>query len=240
MQDNLVTAQALQSLGVKSGYLNAVTENIVTVAVDDDHGFSEDAEEKLLQEPAKLQNEAYSVPRYLILLYKHRMTVLMPACIANLVSVIVGLALGDIIWIMALVVCLPTLIALWAHWRCLTSEGAAYPVKCLIAFAVYFVCVFSINLCNMLFSPARWRSFLGKWVYSVQAVPFIFLGVAGFLIFSRQLAQHCANRIINRKHTNNTKFMVALFTAFFLLNFYLMLDATGTFGGTSDFLVIVL
>jgi hypothetical protein len=239
LQENLATALALQSLGVKSGYLNAVTENCVTVAVDDDHGYSEDAQEKLLQEPAQLQNEAYSVPRYLILLYKHRMTVLMPAFLANLVSVIVGLALGDIIWIMALVVCLPAIIALLAHWKCLTSEGAAYPVKCLIVFAVYFVSVFSISLCNMLFSPARWRTHLRKWVYSVQAVPLILTGAAGFLMSSRQLIWHCANRI-NKKDRNNRNFVVALFTALFLLIFYLVLDATGTFDGTSDFLVIFL
>lgn len=239
MQENLVTAQALQSLGVKAGYLNVVTENFVTVAVDDDHGCSEDAEEKLLQEPPQLHNEAYSISRSVILLYKHRMTVLMPACLANLVSVIVGLALGDIIWMMALVVCLPAFIALLAHWRCLTSEGAAYPVKCLIVFAVYFVSVFSISLCNMLFSPARWTSYLGKWVYSVQAAWLM----APPLVFVYPLMQYCVLRFgINRNNViiRNEKKIVVCYTILFLIGFFVVLNATGTFDDTSLFLVNVL
>jgi hypothetical protein len=242
LQDNVATEHALRALGVQSGYLNSEMENCVTVAEDVGHGHQsipvsterEDVQEQLLQS-TQLQNEACSVSHSLVLLYRHRMTILMPAFIAMVAFGVTGLALGDTIPIMALVVCLPTIIAFLAHWKCLTSDGAAYPAKWIISFAVYFVCVFSISLCNLLLSPARFLHPLGKWVYSFQAAWAIFGGVT---IISLLLYRFNQTYLSFKKPTFLFKFFLCCGAAFFIFWIVWVLFGTYTFVSSREFLVI--
>jgi hypothetical protein len=110
--------------------------------------------------------------------------ILLATFLSTLTSVAVGLALGGVISIMILVVCLPTLIAFLAHWKFMTSNGSAYPVNWRIGFAVYFAAVFSLSMGFMLGSPiARALNDIGARTFSVQAAIMIFGVTVPFLFF---------------------------------------------------------
>ncbi len=242
LQDNVATEHVLRALGVQSGYLNSVMENCETVAEDDGHGHQsipvsterENVQQQLLQS-TQLQNEACSVSRSLVLLYRHRMTKVMPAFITMVAFGVTGLALGDTIPIMALVVCLPTIIAFLAHWKCLTSDGASYPAKWIISFAVYFVCVFSISLCNLHLSPARFLHPLGKWVFSFQAAWAIF---GGIFIISLLLYRFNETYLSFMKPTFLFKFFLCCVAAIYIFWILVILLGTSTFVSSREFLVI--
>lgn len=91
-------------------------------------------------------------------LYRHRKTIVFPSFVSGLISVIIGLVLGDIISIMILVACLPMLIAFLAHWKCLTFYGEIYPVSYRIGFAVVFALTFSVSLGTMLSDQVKLRN----------------------------------------------------------------------------------
>jgi hypothetical protein len=109
---------------------------------------------------------------------------LLASLLSTLTSVAVGLALGGAISIMILVVCLPTLIAFLAHWKCMTSDGSAYLVNWRIGFAVFFAAVFSLSMGFMLGSPiARALNDIGARTFSVQAAIMIFGVTVPFLFY---------------------------------------------------------
>ena len=75
--------------------------------------------------------------RFVIACIYRQWKILLLSFFTSLTSVVVGLVLGGIISIMVLVVCLPTLIAFLAHWKCMTSDGSSYPIRWWIGFAVF-------------------------------------------------------------------------------------------------------
>ena len=124
------------------------------------------------------------LPRFVIACIYRRWKILSLSFFTAFTSVCVGLALGDVISMTVLVVCLPTLIAFLAHWKCMTSDGSSYPIKWRIGFAVFFVAAFSLSLGTMLMPYAivlqAWFKFN---YYSVQAATIIFGFCTPFLIF---------------------------------------------------------
>ena len=125
--------------------------------------------------------------RFVIACIYRQWKILLLSFFTSLTSVVVGLVLGGITSIMILVVCLPTLIAFLAHWKCMTSNGSSYPVKWWIGFAVFFAAAFSLSLGIMLGSPsAKVRNAVGFYAgftYSSEATIMIFGVCIPFLVF---------------------------------------------------------
>lgn len=168
------------------GHQSTHSTSYVRFDQDDKHGHQSTCfatESKTGQDPAQFQ--ASSVPWYLHMLYRHRIRIVMPASFAMLASVVVGLVLADVISILALVVTLPTIIAYLAHRRCLTSDGAAYPVLCSVFFAVtFFFMIFFSVLFMFVVQPNLGESVHGKWINSIEAASIIFVAFPVIFSFS--------------------------------------------------------
>jgi hypothetical protein len=182
-----LSADACRTMGVKEYYLshfNAAHEHSVASAKDLstlDVAQHRDPSSPIplnvaAQEPSHHQKSASVVPPSLVALYRQRKRMLIPAVFTALTSVAVGLALGNIISIMILVACLPTLIAFFVHWKCMTSDGSAYPIRWRIGFPLFFASVFSLSLGIMLSDAAILQNALGKLSYGLQAT-------TGFCLF---------------------------------------------------------
>ena len=113
--------------------------------------------------------------RFVIACIYRQWKILLLSFFTSLTSVVVGLVLGHVISIMILVVCLPTLIAFLAHWKCMTSDGSSYPIRWRIGFPLFFVAVFSLSLGVMLGNPQeKALRALDNGPYSSQATITIF------------------------------------------------------------------
>jgi hypothetical protein len=169
---------------------------------------------------AHLLNSTSSVPLYLVAMYRQRRMVL-PALFALLTSVAGGIALGDVVSMMILVVCLPTLIAFLAHWKCMKMYGPVYPVNWRIGFAVFFVAAFSLSLGFMLNESAQLMDSLGM-THSIQAAIMIFgVCLPIFLLFCACHANaHCdwSNSHPNLPFPYLTRWIVG-FSVIFLIVF---------------------
>jgi hypothetical protein len=156
-------------------------------------------------------------------LYRHRQKMLYPALILALISATVGLVLGDIISILILVVCLPTMFAFLAHWTSVITDTASYPVKWYVGFASYLVLAFSASLGSMLSDAAKITNAVGQLTYRNQAgimIPFFF----GLLFIVSALFY---DGVMKRKKTKEKRtvsdsvcawiLLVALLSAVFLI-----------------------
>ncbi len=182
-------------MGVKEGYLIAAGFKSSTVAAVEEHtdqsitapDITVHVPDATSVEKCKLKCSAIFDPHWsdemmhsFVSLYRHRKHILHPAWVSALISVIVGLVLGDIISIITLVVSLPTLIAFFAHWRSVIADGSVYAVKWYIGFTSYFLITFSASLCSMLSDAAKISNARGVMTYRNQAV--IMIGI-GFVIY---------------------------------------------------------
>ena len=165
--------------------------------------------------------------------------------LSTVTSVAVGLALGGATSIMILVVCLPTLIAFLAHWKFMTSDGSAYPVKWRIGFAVYFAAVFSLSMGMMLGSPiTRAMNDIGPMTFSVQAaiiifgatVPFLFLVFLFWQIYFSECLGGSKRRKKGCRSDNRCFKYFNTCSAFWLVTLFILLLVF--VAGYSDFMVI--
>jgi hypothetical protein len=148
-------------MGVKEYYLRVAgfMSSTVTVAEDRDHQSLIVGVEGHSADPMLFfQTLRSSALSSFVPLYRHRKTIVFPSFVLGLISVIIGLVLGDIISIMILVACLPMLIAFLVHWKCLTFYGETYPVSYRIGFAVCFALTFSFSLGTMLSDEVKLRN----------------------------------------------------------------------------------
>jgi uncharacterized protein YjbI with pentapeptide repeats len=122
------------------------------------------------------QSESSLTATALLFFFKH-WKVFLFALLLALISISIGLWLGDVISMIMLVVCIPNIIIFLAHWICMTRDVSNYPVKWAIGFAAYFAAVFSMSIGIMLGTQRnRWSP------YSTQATLIIFAVCAPFLL----------------------------------------------------------
>jgi hypothetical protein len=136
-------------------------------------------------------------------LYRHRKTIVFPSFVSGLISVIMGLVLGDIISIMILVAFVPSLIAFLAHRKCLTFYGETYPVSYRIGFAVFFALTFSVSLGTMLSDQVKLRNAIYEHTNSSNAgliIGLLFLfGLLTLIMYIFHLEKVCCVDLSRRR-----------------------------------------
>jgi WD40 repeat protein/serine/threonine protein kinase len=191
------TAQLLRELGVNAFCLHAAgfSQSILAAA-----GYG-------TQELICSQNES-SVPSAFSFGYKHH-KILLAALLTTLTSICIGLWLGDIISIMFLVVCLPTMLVFSAHWRGLTNDGSKYPVEWAAGFAIYFIAILSLSMGIMLGMPPK--------LHAIQATIMIFAVIIPIIILFACHYMHWSSTHIGLPYPSFVRFAL-FFTCIFSLS----------------------
>ena len=168
------TVQRLRSLGIKAYYLLAA-------------GFLQQTlfQAGYIQEDFRnLQSES-SVTSALLFIYEHRKhwKIWLAALLITFISTAIGLALGGIVSIMVLVVCLPIVVTFIAHWKSTTVDGSRYPVNW-VQYAAYFAAVFSLSMGIMLGMPSKDHNERATIIICAVCVPFILFFLLHYVTWS--------------------------------------------------------
>jgi hypothetical protein len=129
-------------------------------------------------------NSFFGFVPIILLLYVHRTPYVrgeiwrVVSVAAALISMCIGLWLGDVISMMVLVVCIPAIVMWFWHWKIYpTQDVSKYPVKYAVVAAAFFACELGLSMGIMLGMPPIFR-------YGAMAAIIIFPGFVGvFTIF---------------------------------------------------------
>jgi serine/threonine protein kinase/WD40 repeat protein len=201
---NDATAQMLRSIGVKAQFLLAAGFLQTTLVAA---GYS--------AQDVVVSQSSSSVPFVLWFVYKH-WKMLLAAVLLALISIAIGLWLGGVMPMMALVVCLPHMVMLFVFWKFVTNDGTKFLGKWSIGFAVYFGVVFSLSMGIMLGIPSRDHEFVAAVAIFAVCVPMI-------LCFALHYVVWCSRDVTKPYSAHNVVVFALVFTSILTLSLGLLM-----------------